>query len=235
MRNVCSKIYTFHFVIYFSHFIKIMKHNVCSRCPKSCSPDFIQLKQTLSQQHNFVISLLISFPTEYTLIIKNPVKLVCNHYWSSEGRSFVMRILNPCPENFDQNVVVCDHGRRGELPFFSSPNLPFRFPTCQVQDVICISRGRGGGVNYHFIFQSKSTISFFDMIGKRSGRFGLENEMVVPPLPRKYKSHLQLDMIGKRNGSLPPPPPFPHKAPQTTSGKGKEIPESDLRGSEDHF
>ena len=111
MRNVCSKIYTFHFVIYFSHLIKIMKHNVCSKCLKCCSPDFIQLQQTQSQQHNFVISLLISFPTEYTLIIKNPVKLVCNHYWYSEGRSLVMRSLNPCPENFDQNVVVCDHGQ----------------------------------------------------------------------------------------------------------------------------
>ena len=27
-------------------------------------------------------------------------------YWSSAGRSFVMRSLNPCPENFDQIVVV---------------------------------------------------------------------------------------------------------------------------------
>ena len=26
--------------------------------------------------------------------------------WSSAGRSFVMRSLNPCPENFDQIVVV---------------------------------------------------------------------------------------------------------------------------------
>ena len=26
-------------------------------------------------------------------------------HWSSEGRSFVMRSLNPCPENFSQNVV----------------------------------------------------------------------------------------------------------------------------------
>ena len=25
--------------------------------------------------------------------------------WSSEGRSFVMRSLNPCPENLSQNVV----------------------------------------------------------------------------------------------------------------------------------
>ena len=27
------------------------------------------------------------------------------YFWSSEGRSFVMRSLNPCPENFSQNVV----------------------------------------------------------------------------------------------------------------------------------
>ena len=25
--------------------------------------------------------------------------------WSSEGRSFVMRSLNPCPENFSQNII----------------------------------------------------------------------------------------------------------------------------------
>ena len=31
--------------------------------------------------------------------------------WSSAGRSFVMRSLNPCPEIFDQNVVVW-----GKLP-----------------------------------------------------------------------------------------------------------------------
>ena len=26
-------------------------------------------------------------------------------YWSSEGRSFGMQSLNPCPENFSQNVL----------------------------------------------------------------------------------------------------------------------------------
>ena len=26
-------------------------------------------------------------------------------FWSSKGRSFVMRSLNPCPENFAQNLV----------------------------------------------------------------------------------------------------------------------------------
>ena len=30
--------------------------------------------------------------------------------WSSAGRSFVMRSLNPCPENFDQVVVVWGRG-----------------------------------------------------------------------------------------------------------------------------
>ena len=28
------------------------------------------------------------------------------YYWSSAGRSFVVRSLDPCPENFDQIVVV---------------------------------------------------------------------------------------------------------------------------------
>ena len=31
-------------------------------------------------------------------------------YWSSAGRSFVMRSLNPCPENFDQIVVILGGG-----------------------------------------------------------------------------------------------------------------------------
>ena len=29
----------------------------------------------------------------------------CCIHWSSAGRSFVMRSLNPCPENFSQNLV----------------------------------------------------------------------------------------------------------------------------------
>ena len=32
--------------------------------------------------------------------------IITRYYWSSEGRSFVMRSLNPCPENFDQIMVV---------------------------------------------------------------------------------------------------------------------------------
>ena len=35
-------------------------------------------------------------------------------FWSSAGRSFVMRSLNPCPENFDQIVVIFGGG--GKLP-----------------------------------------------------------------------------------------------------------------------
>ena len=34
-------------------------------------------------------------------------------HWSSEGRSFVMRSLNPCPENFSQNVVDYPNLLRG--------------------------------------------------------------------------------------------------------------------------
>ena len=47
------------------------------------------------------------------------------NYWSSEGRSFVMRSLNPCPENFDQNIVVCrTWGKEGgsNRIFFSTKN-----------------------------------------------------------------------------------------------------------------
>ena len=40
------------------------------------------------------------------------------YYWSSEGRSFVMRSLIPCPENFDQKVVVCGGGGGGTTNFF---------------------------------------------------------------------------------------------------------------------
>ena len=36
-------------------------------------------------------------------------------FWSSAGRSFVMRSLNLCPENFDQIVVILGGGG-GKLP-----------------------------------------------------------------------------------------------------------------------
>ena len=52
-------------------------------------------------------------------------------YWSSEGRSFVMRSLNPCPKNFSQNVV--DWGN--------------------------LLQGGGGGGTNHF-FQPKKTFTF---------------------------------------------------------------------------
>ena len=34
-------------------------------------------------------------------------------FWSSEGGSFVMRSLNPCPENFSQNIVDYPNLLRG--------------------------------------------------------------------------------------------------------------------------
>ena len=40
-------------------------------------------------------------------------KNVIEPYWSSEGRSFVVRSLNPCPENFSQNVVDYPNLLRG--------------------------------------------------------------------------------------------------------------------------
>ena len=43
---------------------------------------------------------------------------VVSTFWSSEGRSFVMRSLNPCPENFSQNVVDwgnLQQGKGGEV------------------------------------------------------------------------------------------------------------------------
>ena len=64
--------------------------------------------------------------------------------WSSEVRSFVMRSLNPCPENFDQNVVVCEW-RVGNY-------TRFNFQSCLVENVNCISAG-GGGVN-HVLFSN---------------------------------------------------------------------------------
>ena len=46
-------------------------------------------------------------------------------YWSSVGRSFVMQSLNPCPENFDQNMVVLDcRGRGNKIPNAKCSNLP---------------------------------------------------------------------------------------------------------------
>ena len=51
--------------------------------------------------------------------IKYLVILTCSFkmaaIWSSAGRSFVMRSLNPCPENFDQ-IAVLFGGRGGKLP-----------------------------------------------------------------------------------------------------------------------
>ena len=46
-------------------------------------------------------------------------------HWSSAGGFFVMRSLNPYPENFDQIVVVLDWGGGGgKLPNANGPNLP---------------------------------------------------------------------------------------------------------------
>ena len=64
------------------------------------------------------------------------------NYWSSEGRSFVMRSLNLCPENFSQNVVDYPNLLRKVISNVKSEvldlesNLPF-------------PRGGGGGVIYY--------------------------------------------------------------------------------------
>ena len=42
-------------------------------------------------------------------------------YWSSEGRSFVMQSLNPCPENFSQNVVDYPNLLRGGVVDYPPP------------------------------------------------------------------------------------------------------------------
>ena len=51
--------------------------------------------------------------------------------WSSEGRSFVMRSLNPCPENFSQNVVDYPNLLRGGVIYYvKSEVLDLESTTC---------------------------------------------------------------------------------------------------------
>ena len=45
-------------------------------------------------------------PSRYILRQSASFARFVRYNWSSAGRSFVMRSLNPCLENFDQNLVV---------------------------------------------------------------------------------------------------------------------------------
>ena len=50
--------------------------------------------------------VLTAYSRPFKLDMKRSFKRKFGTCWSSAGRSFVMRSLNPCPENFDQIVVV---------------------------------------------------------------------------------------------------------------------------------
>ena len=48
----------------------------------------------------------LSIAVFYELLQEHYISHLILYHWSSAGRSFVMRSLNPCPENFDQNYQL---------------------------------------------------------------------------------------------------------------------------------
>ena len=66
-------------------------------------------------------------------------------YWSSAGRSFVMRSLKPCPENFDQIVVVLGVGGGGEVNY--QMQIVTKLPNGNIQNyqLEMFDSGGGGG------------------------------------------------------------------------------------------
>ena len=74
----------------------------------------------------------------YRRIIDNSCDyLNLNSYWSSKGRSFVMRSLKLCPENFSQNVVDYPSLLRGGIYYAKSEVL-------ELESNLLISKGGGG-------------------------------------------------------------------------------------------
>ena len=68
---------------------------------------------------------VFALPIDHTGTSMTCTSMSKMHYanWSSQGRSFVMRSLNPCPENFSQNVVDYPNLLRGGVIYYAKSEV----------------------------------------------------------------------------------------------------------------